>query len=67
MISYRYDDIYELVVEYKDGTGKGGFRETKFSESVTKLFDENGTLREDLFLPRVKQLCVSLQSDKKQN
>ncbi|KAF6022084.1 hypothetical protein EB796_019605 [Bugula neritina] len=61
----RYDDIYELTIEYKDGNGSSNFRETKLQDSVTKFFDEKGTLREDLFCPQLKQICRSLQKDKK--
>ena len=62
----RYDDIYEVTVEYKDGVEGGDFRQSTLKESVTKFVDEKGTVREDLFMPRIKQLCVSLQKDKKQ-
>lgn len=61
----RYDDIYELLVEYKEGTGGGDFREDKLTSSVTKFVDEAGTVREDLFNARLKQLCSNLQKAKR--
>lgn len=63
----RYDDIYEMIIEYKDGTSSAGFREMTYKESVTKFVDEAGTVREDLFNPSIKQAFKSLQNTKKQN
>lgn len=62
----RYDDVYELTVEYKDGVKGGDFIEAKLKSSVTKFVDENGTVREDIFMPRIKKLCEGLKV-KKQN
>jgi len=61
----KYDDIFELSIQYKSGTGTGQFRESTVKESVTKFFDEKGTLREDLFCPFVKDTCQSLAKSKK--
>ena len=60
----RYDDIYELSIEYKPGVGKSGSQTGKLKDSVTKYFDEKGNLREDLFHPRIKQLIKSVRSKK---
>ncbi|XP_067948228.1 signal peptidase complex subunit 2-like [Watersipora subatra] len=62
----KYDDVYELTVEYKDGVKGGDFIEAKLKSSVTKFVDENGTVREDIFMPRIKKLCEGLKV-KKQN
>lgn len=60
----RYDDIYELSIEYKPGVGKSGSQTGKLKDSVTKYFDEKGNLREDLFHPRIKQLIKTVRSKK---
>lgn len=50
---------------YKEGTGSGEKRDSTVKESVTKFFDEKGTLREDLFIPFLKDACHSLSKTKK--
>lgn len=64
LIYFRYEDLYELTVEYKDGITKSTPQTGQLKESVTKYFDEKGNLREDLFHPRIKQLCKNVQSKK---
>jgi len=60
----RFDDIYQLVINYSDGV-TGNNREAKLSKSVASWFDENGTLRFELFEVDVSKLHQSLTSDKK--
>nr|CAG4638797.1 EOG090X0FS4 [Cyclestheria hislopi] len=46
----KYDDIYELVLTYRDGKTKK-VRETKSKRSVAQYFDENGVLLMDQVEP----------------
>ena len=57
----RFDDMYELVLEYKDGK-TGQLREESFNRSVADFFDENGVLCFDLLEAAVLKLHKSLAS-----
>ena len=61
---FRYDDIYHLIIDYKDGK-KGNLRTENFKHSVAKFFDVNGVLSYEIFENELKILINSLTSEKK--
>uniref|UniRef100_A0A2R5LIA0 Signal peptidase complex subunit 2 n=2 Tax=Ornithodoros turicata TaxID=34597 RepID=A0A2R5LIA0_9ACAR len=61
----RYDDMYHLLMQYKDGKTKKT-RETTLEKSIASWFDEKGQLLFDLFDPEVTKLHNKLLSDKKE-
>ncbi|XP_038050461.1 probable signal peptidase complex subunit 2 isoform X1 [Patiria miniata] len=62
----RFDDMYTLVMTYKDSTSKTE-REASVTKSVGSWFDENGLLLIDLFTNDVSSLHNGLLNEKKQN
>lgn len=62
----RFDDIYDLVLVFKDGKTKIS-REESFKRSVADFMDENGLLCMDLLEDAVLKLHRSLATDKKDN
>ncbi|KAK4026274.1 probable signal peptidase complex subunit 2 [Daphnia magna] len=60
----KYDDLYELVLSYKDGKTKK-IREAKSKRSVAQYFDDNGVLLMELVEPEVTKLHNSLLSGRK--
>jgi len=59
----RFDDIYQLCIEYKAPNGKTV--EANLSKSIAHWFDTNGVLLSDKFETEVVKLHDSLLSDKK--
>jgi len=62
----KFDDIYDLVLVFKDGKTKIS-REESFKRSVADFMDENGLLCMDLLEDAVLKLHRSLSTDKKDN
>ncbi|XP_022093861.1 probable signal peptidase complex subunit 2 [Acanthaster planci] len=62
----RFDDMYTLVMMYKDNTTMAE-REASLTKSVGCWFDENGLLVMDLFTNDVSSLHDGLLTEKKQN
>jgi len=60
----RYDDIYELMLEFKDGKTKKSRKSTS-KRSVAQYFDENGTLVMEQLEPEVTKLHNNLLSSRK--
>nr|CAG4642119.1 EOG090X0FS4 [Eurycercus lamellatus] len=60
----KYDDIYELVLAYKDGKSKK-VREAKSKRSVAQYFDEEGVLQMEQVEPEVTKLHNNLLSSRK--
>lgn len=60
----KYDDMYELVLLYKDGKTKK-VREAKSKRSVAQYFDDNGVLLMELVEPEVTKLHNGLLSGRK--
>jgi Microsomal signal peptidase 25 kDa subunit (SPC25). len=61
---YRYDDMYNLVLQYKD-TKTGVTRSEQFNKSVANYFDETGLLLPDLVENDVSRLHNSILAEKK--
>jgi len=59
----RFDDVYELCVEYRAPNGR--VSEASLSKSIAHWFDTNGVLLLDKFEAEVLKLHDSLLSDKK--
>lgn len=57
----KFDDMYELILEYKDGR-TGQTREDSFNRSAADFFDENGVLHFDSLEAAVLKLHKSLAS-----
>ena len=55
----RFDDMYELVLQYKDGK-TGQTREDSFNKSCADFFDDNGLLCFDLLENAVLKLHKSI-------
>lgn len=60
----KYDDMYNLVLVYKD-TKTGITRTDQFNKSVANYFDENGTLLSDLVENDVSKLHNCILAEKK--
>lgn len=60
----KYDDIYHLIIDYKDGK-KRSLRTANFKHSVAKFFDDNGVLSYEIYENELKLLINSLMSEKK--
>ena len=53
---FRYDDQYNLTLEYNNGIDKKIISLQKFSKSIGNYFDENGVLCYDKFTNDLRQL-----------
>ncbi|KAI5705482.1 probable signal peptidase complex subunit 2 [Diaphorina citri] len=60
----KYDDMYNLVLQYKD-TKTGVTRSEQFNKSVANYFDETGLLLPDLVENDVSRLHNSILAEKK--
>ena len=60
----KYDDIYELMLEFKDGKTKKT-RKSISKRSVAQYFDENGTLMMEQLEPEVTKLHNNLLTSRK--
>ena len=56
---FRFDDMYELVLQFKDGK-TGLTREDSFNRSCADFFDDNGVLCLDLLENAVLKLHKSI-------
>ncbi|CAF1248873.1 unnamed protein product [Rotaria magnacalcarata] len=54
----KYDDKYDLTLEYNDGTNKATNSLQNISKSVGNYFDENGVLCYDRFTSDVKKMYL---------
>lgn len=63
----RFDDIYNLSIEYKDGKKNSKPREATLAKSVENWFDENGVFLNKKFESEVKSLHDTLVRVKKEN
>ncbi|CAH1781187.1 unnamed protein product [Owenia fusiformis] len=61
----KYDDMYTLTLEYKDGSG-GACRTGSWTKSVSCFIDEDGEILQAKLDPVVRQLHDSLKSEKKE-
>ena len=60
----KYDDLYELILEYKDGKTKK-VRKASSKRSVAQFFDDNGVLLMDQVEHEVTKLHNNLLSSRK--
>ena len=63
-ISFRFDDMYELSLQYVDGK-TGNTRNAETNKSVADFIDDNGVICMDLLEESVLKLHKSLTSAKK--
>ncbi|XP_046845931.1 probable signal peptidase complex subunit 2 [Xenia sp. Carnegie-2017] len=61
----KYDDMYELVLSYKDGETKMECEKT-MKKSVSSWFDEKGVLLFDIFLHDVQEMYKNIKKEKVQ-
>jgi hypothetical protein len=63
ILLFRYDDKYDLILIYNDGTDKSTSSSQNLSNSIGNYFDENGVLCYDRFTNDLRKIYDQARSN----